>query len=214
MSKKLENLKNFNEDEVLNDAKVYVIENLNSSSRGTKILNHSLYVADYSVDIAKHYSKENPITHINKEYDTNIDVFACNIAALFHDIADVNPGNHSVHNILGAKVAKKFLENYDMPKDRIHLIENIILNHRIGQTKSRKTLEEKILPNADAIERIINWESLYEDSLKAYDVKTADKYIVQKLQKSWDKLTLNYPKSLTRETYNSAMKFFESKNNK
>ena len=72
------------------------------------------------------------------------------IASWLHDIGSIIEGRKD-HHLTGAKIAEKKLVELDYPKIKIELVKKCILNHRGSRNDERKSLEEKIVAEADAI---------------------------------------------------------------
>jgi len=77
-------------------------------------------------------------------------------AALLHDIARAMEDEGSIddHASEGAKIARKILEETDFPKNRIDYVIHCIETHRFRNSLTPKTLEAKILQDADRLDII------------------------------------------------------------
>jgi uncharacterized protein len=88
----------------------------------------------------------------------SVDLEVLEAAALLHDIATVGEQKDSSgktdHAIEGAKVAEKFLKSIDFPKEKINHVSDCIVSHRFRSDNRPKTLEAKILFDADKLETI------------------------------------------------------------
>lgn len=67
------------------------------------------------------------------------------ISAYFHDVGNMEKSRQ--HEMLSCSIARKFLENENYPKDKINIIENIILATEINREPTN--LLEEIICDAD-----------------------------------------------------------------
>ena len=96
-----------------------------------RVLNFALYIAEQEQAV---------------DYDVLI------AAALLHDIG--RDGENGGHNVAGAEMARDFLKGIDFPKEKIQGVYHAIITHSNGVDCERKTLEAKILYDADKLEAI------------------------------------------------------------
>lgn len=96
-----------------------------------RVLNFALYIAEQEQSV---------------DYDVLI------TAALLHDIG--RDGENGGHNVVGAEMAREFLKRIDFPKEKIDSVYHAIITHSNGMHCERKTLEAKILYDADKLEAI------------------------------------------------------------
>lgn len=96
-----------------------------------RVLNFALYIAEQEPGV---------------DYDVLI------AAALLHDIG--RDGENGGHNVVGAEMARDFLKGMDFPKEKIENVYHAIITHSNGLDCERKTLEAKILYDADKLEAI------------------------------------------------------------
>lgn len=116
----------------------------------TKELNNSNFAHDLShvVRMRKHALK---IAEIE-----NADVEIIDAAALLHDIARIKEDHEIIgdHAIEGAKYAKKFLKVVNFPEEKIDDVCHAIKVHRKSQEEEPKTLEAKIIRDADYLDAL------------------------------------------------------------
>ncbi len=79
------------------------------------------------------------------------DVEIVQIAALLHDLGR---SIKEPHQKTGAKVAVKILKRIGYPEHKTKIVYKAILYHSLGERKKVKTLEEKIIWDADKIDLI------------------------------------------------------------
>lgn len=101
-----------------------------------------------------------PAIENHKEYDTNQNIVA--LASLIHDIVTViNKEYTENHHIIGAQIAEKLLDNYNLNKEQLELIKKCILNHRGSILKKKTTPEEICIAASDAISHFYSIPSLF-----------------------------------------------------
>lgn len=128
------------------------------------------------------------------------------LAAWLHDIGSCMYGRKG-HHITGAKIAEKKLKALNYSQEKINLIKKCIQNHRGSIKSERKTLEEQIIAEADAISNFENimgpmaaalvYEKLEQDEAK--------KSIREKLQRKWKQLKFRESKKIAGPKYKAAM---------
>ena len=88
--------------------------------------------------------------------EKNVDLEVLKTAALLHDIArrkeDLDKAGKIDHAILSAKMAEKILKDLDYPKGKIERIKHCIETHRFKGKLKPKTIEAKILFDADKLD--------------------------------------------------------------
>ncbi len=90
-------------------------------------------------------------------YEPSVDLDILRTAALLHDIArtkeDEDGGALGVdHAILGAEMSDKILRELGYPEGKIGNIKNCIASHRFRGENPPKTIEAKILSDADKLD--------------------------------------------------------------
>ncbi|GAA0116031.1 HD domain-containing protein [Clostridium senegalense] len=92
------------------------------------------------------------------EYEKNVDLEVLIIAALLHDIARVEESNDKTgeidHAILGSEIAENILIDLNYEKEKIEKIKHCIVTHRFRTGNEPKTIEAKILFDADKLDVI------------------------------------------------------------
>ncbi len=119
-----------------------IAKDLNSKNRGCHAFDHTERV----YELCK---------HIGEKERADVEVLL--IAAYLHDIGriDQDSSNGGVcHAEAGAKRAKKILENYNLPKEKLENIIHCIETHRFRGDNKPKTLEAKVLYDADKLDSL------------------------------------------------------------
>lgn len=107
-------------------------------------LDHVMRVYRLSLLLAKH--------------ENNVDLDVLIPAALLHDIARVRESNDNTgetdHAILGSGIAEEILRKLEYEDDKIEKIKHCIVTHRFRSGNEPKTIEAKILFDADKLDAL------------------------------------------------------------
>ncbi|NJE03388.1 HD domain-containing protein [Thermococcus sp. MV11] len=92
--------------------------------------------------------------HIGREEGADLEVLA--LASLLHDIARPleSAGKVEDHAVEGAKIARRFLTSLGYPEEKVEAVAHAIEAHRFSRGPEPKTLEAKILSDADKLDAI------------------------------------------------------------
>lgn len=92
------------------------------------------------------------------KYEENVDLEVLKISALLHDIARLKEDSDKTgkidHAIESAKMAEEILTKFDFSKEKIEKIKHCIISHRFRSNNEPKTIESKILFDADKLDVI------------------------------------------------------------
>lgn len=99
------------------------------------ILEHTEFVCNLALKMGK---------------ELNADLEILKVSALLHDVG-ITVNDSEVHALESAKIAKKILENTEFPKEKIEKVVYAISVHSDLSSTPIKTLEAKILWDADKI---------------------------------------------------------------
>jgi len=93
---------------------------------------------------------------IGKQIPQPVDPFILICGALFHDIGRVIniPSFHSLHSVEGSSVVNEFLAIKEVEREKINKIREIVLTHSSSSFIKPKTIEAKIVYDADALDRL------------------------------------------------------------
>ena len=166
--------------QILNKAKEYIKDIFKEDSSGHDV-EHSLRVLKNAMDISKN------ILLNNKEI--NLKIFIVSLSAILHDVDDYKLKNYNKDNPYQNLL--KFLElNNINDKQDIELIKEIIteVSFKAGETKIPKTLEGKIVQDADRLDAIgaIGIARAFafggSKKRKIYDVKNIDELYMRNFE--------------------------------
>ena len=128
------------------------------------------------------------------EYESNADLDILRTAALLHDIArtkedeEGRAGVISVdHAVLGAKMSDRILRELEYPEEKIERIKHCIVAHRFRGENPPRTIEAKILSDADKLD-VLGATGIArsftiggENGQKIYSDTPVDEYIKENL---------------------------------
>lgn len=144
--------------------------------------------------------------------DLNADMQVVEIAAYLHDITKIT-GDRKNHHITGANYTEEFLKKYNIEKEKIDQIKNCIKKHRGSSEFTRDTLEEKIIATADAVAHIEHPLTLFYAwyGRRQCQIDQGADGIINKLQRSWEKIEFDYIKESMKEKYEFLMKILKER---
>lgn len=128
------------------------------------------------------------------------------IAAWLHDIGSIVHGREG-HHLTGAEIAEAKLKELNYSTDKIELIKKCIQNHR-GSTKSkRKSMEEKIIAEADAMSNFDNIPGIFGAAFLFEKKNQGEAKISarKKLRNKWKQLHLKDSRKIIKPKYEAAM---------
>lgn len=137
----------------------------------------------------------------------NADVQVVEIASYLHDVTKIT-GDRKKHHITGAKYAEVFLSKYNIEEWKVESIKNCIKKHRGLSEYTRDTIEEKIVATADTIAHIEHPLTLFYAwyGKRQCQIDEGADGIINKLQKSWEKIEFEDVKKELEEKYKILMK--------
>lgn len=177
-----EKVKKFVEDECKKPTSKYGYE---------PFLFHFPFVVKYSEELASELGADKEIV--------------C-LAAWLHDIGSIIYGRED-HHITGAKIAEKKLKELNYPPEKIELIKKCILNHRGSKNHERKSLEEKIISDADAMNCFDTIPGIFKAAFVYENLNQAEakKSIKRKPENKWKQLYFENSKEIIKPKYEATM---------
>ena len=140
------NLLSKEQQEIVNKAKKYIINIFKEDSSGHDT-EHSLRVLNNSMEIAKNLLINDKTIQLN--------IFIIALSSLLHDVDDYKLNHYNKENPYQNLL--NFLKPIEQIKEKdIELIKEIIseVSYKAGETKTPKTLEGKIVQDADRLDAI------------------------------------------------------------
>lgn len=145
---------------------------------------HFKIVVDYALDLAE---------------KKNADLEIVEIAAWLHDMGAIIYGRED-HHITGMKIAEEKLTEFIYDPIKIEKVKHCIFVHRGSQKINTRSLEAKILIEADVLSAFGDIAGLfrvayYYEKLSRTDGRNS---VLKKLQNKWDQLQFEESKELIR----------------
>lgn len=128
------------------------------------------------------------------------------IATWLHDIGSIIYGREN-HHVTGADIAEKKLTELKYPENKIRLVKRCILNHRGSQKRDRKSIEEKIVAESDALSNFDNISGIFKAAF-VYEKKTqgeAKRSVREKLERKWKQLHFKESREMLKPKYEAVM---------
>ncbi len=123
------------------------------------------------------------------------------LAALLHDIGRLKYGDKD-HHLTGAQEAEKILRKYNYPPALIRRVKHCIEAHRSQHGPRPKTIEAKVIANADGMVHFDILPLYFYWQAKKQNFNEALEWVEKKYQKSWNrKVTLPEARAMVREKY-------------
>ncbi len=102
---------------------------------------HVLMVTKYSIQIARNIS-------------ASVDPFICIAGALLHDIGKTTSTFAHIHGLLGGALAEEFLDGLKLDRNLTADITRVVIRHTPTSMIPPQTPEEKVVFDADALDRL------------------------------------------------------------
>jgi uncharacterized protein len=150
--------------------------------------------------------------HIGREEGADLEVLA--LAALLHDIARPleSAGKIEDHATEGAKIARHFLKSLGYPEEKVEAVAHAIEAHRFSRGPEPKTLEAKILSDADKLDAIgaigIARVFMYSGE-HGRDIEASLKHFEEKILKLKDLMYTETAKKIAEERHRFTEEFIE-----
>lgn len=145
----------------------------------------------------------NPVTNYAKALAKKLkaDVALAEVTALLHDIGRVKYGDDN-HHLTGAKEAEKILEQLNFKPEIIAKVKHSIEAHRSQEGPEPKTLEAKIIANADGMVHFDMLPLFFHWRSRKGEFDQSLGWVIKKYQRSWHKkLTLPAAKKMVAAKY-------------
>lgn len=139
----------------------------------------------------------------------NADKKVVEIAALLHDVGR----NRKEHHIESAKIAERLLLKFGCKKDFINNVTHCILVHRSSRKDRPKTIEAKILKDADALAFLDPSTGTMIGTLywlwTKYNFEDGIMEMKNKIKRMHRKISTDYGKKLARPLYDQNVNLFQ-----
>ncbi len=149
---------------------------------------HVLQVLNYALDIAHNIEDE-------------VDPFILTCGALFHDIGRTQNDERALHGITGGNITDTFLKSTWVNEDDNHRIVRIVVRHTVTSHIPPETTEEKIVYDADGLDRLGIIGMVRGLMSKKGSIKEVLENRSKKRINDYKKLYFNYSRQLGESMY-------------
>jgi uncharacterized protein len=153
---------------------------------------HVLEVARYSIAIAERIPEK-------------VDPFTLIVGALFHDIGRVDATTGNLHGLIGGGITEEFLSTSGVDRETTEEICSIVVRHTETSMLPPQTIEEKIVYDADDLDRLGLMGMLRGIMGKTGSIKDILEDRLQKRKKDFERLHFEASRELGRELYNETL---------
>jgi uncharacterized protein len=153
---------------------------------------HVLEVARYSIAIAERIPEK-------------VDPFTLIVGALFHDIGRVDATTGNLHGLIGGGITEEFLSTSGVDRETTEIICSIVVRHTETSMLPPQTIEEKIVYDADDLDRLGLMGMLRGIMGKTGSIKDILEDRLQKRKKDFERLHFEASRELGRELYNETL---------
>jgi len=151
---------------------------------GTHDYSHVMQVADFAIEIANNIPEE-------------VDPLVVICGALLHDIGRTI--SNAMHGLTGGSMAEELLESLPLNEDQVRRITKVIVRHTPTSHVPPETVEEKIVYDADGLDRLGAMGLLRGFvGKKGSMVEVLEKYMSKRV-KDYDKLFFPVSRKMGKE---------------
>lgn len=134
-----------------------------------------------------------------------VDPFLVVCGGLFHDIGRVNAASGSLHGLEGAAIADQFLRAVWPDRDAIDKVVRIVTRHTPTSALPPETIEEKIIFDADTLERF-GWIGILRGVMgKTGSIEDILEEVIRKRVADYDNLYLAVSREVARIRYENTL---------
>jgi len=150
--------------------------------------------------------------HIGREEGADLEVLA--LASLLHDIARPleDSGKVEDHALESARIARHFLLSLGYPEEKVEAVTHAIEAHRFSRGPEPRTLEAKILSDADKLDAIgaigIARVFMYSGE-HGRDIEASLKHFEEKILKLKDLMYTETAKRIAEDRHRFTVEFIE-----
>ncbi len=157
---------------------------------------HVLLVAHIAIEIAERVAEP-------------VDPFTVIAGALFHDIGRVGATTGSLHGLAGAGVAYEFLRAVTHDEETRGKVARVVARHTPTSRIAPETIEEKIVFDADTMERF-GWIGVLRGVMSRTGcIEDILQTVIRKRAGDYDQLYLPESKEMARDRYRATQEILE-----
>jgi len=136
---------------------------------------------------------------IAQRVDEPVDPFVCIVGALFHDIGRIGADSGTLHGLAGAAIASEYLRAVIDDDDVIARVARIVARHTPTSNITPETIEERIVYDADTMERF-GWVGVLRGVMsKSGSIDDILHTIIRKRAADYDTLCLPVSREMASE---------------
>jgi uncharacterized protein len=157
---------------------------------------HVLLVAYLAIDIAQRLTEP-------------VDPFVVIAGALFHDIGRVGTTTGSLHGLAGAGIAFEFLRSVIDDEEVCGKVARVVARHTPTSRIQPETVEEKIVYDADTMERF-GWIGVLRGVMsRKGSIDDILQTVIRSRAADYDQLLLPVSRQMARERYEATVEILE-----
>jgi uncharacterized protein len=138
---------------------------------------------------------------IGESIPDSVDPFIIIAGALFHDIGRVIIDSGELHGLIGATCAEEYLESIGLNRELVGKITRIITTHTPTSMIPPKTAEEKIVFDADVIDRL-GWIGVIRGIMgKKGTIETILEKTIKKRSKDYYKMHFEISREIAEDAH-------------
>ncbi|MHA2141967.1 MAG: HD domain-containing protein [Candidatus Thorarchaeota archaeon] len=155
---------------------------------------HVFTVCRYAIEIAKNI-------------DEKVDPLVCIAGALMHDIGKTNRVFAHIHGLLGGTLAEEFLDGLHVDKKLRDTIARVVVRHTPTSKIPPVTPEEKIVYDADTLDRLGLMGLLRGFIGKTGSMESILTKYMEKRKRDYEKLNFEFSKELGDSLHQELLEF-------
>lgn len=150
--------------------------------------------------------------HIGREEGADLEILA--LAAILHDVARPleSAGKVEDHAAEGARIARHYLRSLGYPEEKVEAVVHAIEAHRFSRDPKPRTLEAKILSDADKLDAMgaigIARVFMYSGE-HGRDINASLEHFEEKILKLKDIMYTETARNMAEERHRFTVKFIE-----
>jgi uncharacterized protein len=158
---------------------------------------HIIEVAETAIELAK-------------KIPDKVDPFIVMAGGLFHDIGRVNRESGILHGLEGGAIAEEYLESIGLDPDTVNKITRIVVRHTPTSMIPPETPEEKVVYDADTLERL-GWVGVLRGLLgKKGSIESIFERVIKKREQDYQLLNYDVSKEMGKRDHED-LKFLVSR---
>jgi uncharacterized protein len=155
---------------------------------------HVFTVCRYTIEIAKNI-------------DDEVDPFICIAGALLHDIGKTNRAFAHIHGLLGGTLAEEYLDGLHVNRKVRDTVARVVIRHTPTSNIPPVTPEEKVVFDADALDRLGLMGLLRGFVGKTGSMENILTTYMEKRKLDYDKLSFDFSREMGDDLHQELLEF-------